>query len=294
MVRWPDRSQEQQSRSLELEKKDNIFQDFLWTSPPMSARKIQSEFSFNGEDFKYTLENQLLELAYQGDSYSFELSTSDKDIYPNIGYLEEKSRIIQSWVPKTEIVAETVAVSKTRTVPVTSTDMDGNISTSFQTEFYTDFETRFVPKTSWQWESHTEYYYEVPSFQYYLIDLGEIPFILYALEEQGEPELFLQNPSYLLGSEINQGFWGDKDVNLLFIDSNNNGIYLEEQDHMLFNSWNPYDPNSHYQEISQVMDNLWYFTRDLKDNLFMDFSLEGKTLHIDYLNEEFVGNENIG
>lgn len=291
IVRWPDKSDEQQSRSLEKVSNKSIFNDFLWTTPPTSAIEIESEFFFNNEAYSFEVNNEQLTIFKDDKKFEFSKMKSDGEIYPNTDFLEPTTKIVTKWVPKTRTVTETVPVQKTRTVPVTSFNADGTSSTSFQTEFYTDFETRFVTKTEWVWESYSELSYKVPRFEYFNVEIdSNTNFYIYVINDK----YYLQNPSYLLCKEMNQSFWGEKEVNLIFIDSNANGIFLEEDDHILFNIWNPYDPDSSYKEISYLMDNKWYYLDTLKKELYLEFSMDADLINISYLNEEFIGNEKSG
>lgn len=291
IVRWPDKSEEQQSRSLETINNKSIFKDFLWTTPPISSVEISNSFNFKNEQFYFEIKDDQLILKRENKEYIFDKIKSDRTIYPNIKYLEPTSKLITKWVPKTTTVTETVPVHKTRTVPVTTFNADGSTSTSYQTESYTDWETRFVTKTEWFWESHSELSYIVPQFDYYNITIDEnVNFYIYNLNDK----YYLQNASYILCTEMNQTFWGEKEVNLIFIDTNSNGIYFEPDDHILFNTWNPYDENSSYKEISYLMDNQWYYIDELNKELYLDFSLEDELVKISYLNEKYIGNENLG
>lgn len=291
IVRWPSNSEEQKSRSLVKAKNESIFKDFLWTTPPISSKEIKDNFKFNNEAFSFTVIDDQLVIISDNKEYKFNKITSDGTIYPNTEHLIPTTKIVRKWVPKTKTVTETVPVQRTRTVPVTTFNADGSSSTSYRTEFYTAYETRFVTKTEWVWETHTEHSYTIPKFDYYNVELDNgMNFYVYELDNR----YYLQNPSYLLCTEMNKSFWGEKEVNLIFIDSNSNGIFLETEDHILFNTWNPYDPNSSYREISYLMDNKWYYNDVLKEELYLDFSQDDKLINISYLNEEFIGNEKSG
>lgn len=291
IVRWPSDSDEQKSRSLVAINKNSIFKDFLWTTPPVSCRKIENDFKFDNKNYSFEIKEDKLVISKEGITTIFDKLKSDESIYPNTEYLEPTTKVIPKWVPRTTTKVDTVPVSKTRTVPVTTYGANGTSSTSFQTEFYTDFENRVVTETKWVWEMHTEFSYTIPSFDYYKIELDrDTIFYIYEIDS----EYYIQNPSYLLCKETNKSFWGDKEVNILFIDSNANGIYLESEDHVLFNIWNPYDPNDSYREISSLMDNRWYYSDILKEDLFLEFTQESGNINISYLNEKFIENENEG
>ena len=53
----------------------------------------------------------------------------------------------------------------------------------------------------------------------------------------------MQNPAYCKVTEQEQSFWGEKDMNIIFMDVNSDGIFFENNNKVLFNVWNPYDKN---------------------------------------------------
>lgn len=291
IVRWPDKSPEKGSRTLAASENPDIFADFLWTTPPLTSRKIAENFRYAGREYSFRIEEGALLLSREGRTERFERQRSEGEIYPSTDYLEPATRTVYKWVPETRTVMESVPVSKTRSVPYTTTGMNGMMTTSYRTEFYTEIEHRFVTKTEWVWRSQVEHWYRVPSFDYYRIEReGELPFLIYEIDG----ETYLQNPGYLLCRETNKSFWGEKEINLLFIDTNADGNFLDPEDHMLFHSWNPYDPRSRHREISRLMDNKWYYTDALEQDLFLSFRLSDGGVALSYLNEAYIDNEEWG
>jgi len=293
--RWPDRSEEQVSRNIPCEKKENIFSGFGWTTPPIASREIEDQFSFGGKNYTFSLEKGLLHL--QWDQGSIELTAERSNgIYPDISFLEPVHEIRYHWVPKTYHRMESVPVTKTRTVPVTTTGPDGMISTSYTTEFYTDWEFHTVVETRMEWEASSVLTYHFPDLEYFDVHLEDgTHFYIYLLAGQNTEKFLLQNPDYYHSVEQNKNIWGvERDMNLLFIDSNANGIYMEPEDHVLFHVWNPYDQDSLYTSVDRLIDNHWYPVELMHKDRFLDFEINQNRLEIRYLNEEFINNEALG
>jgi hypothetical protein len=56
VVRWPNPSEEKQDRTLELTRRENVFEDYLWATPPLYGRKLdlasgKATFDFNGRKY---------------------------------------------------------------------------------------------------------------------------------------------------------------------------------------------------------------------------------------------------
>lgn len=225
------------------------------------------------------------------------IKKSKENLYYNMDVLERKLVPRSRYVSKTDYVHESVPV--TRTVPVTKTRMvtthgpGGTMST--RTETYTDFETRttfesrWVPKTSWVWETIYESVLNIPIYDYYEFSINDKTNILiYRIEKEGQINYYFQNPTYYSVIEKEKGFFGDKLIKLLIIDVNSNGIYFEDEDKIFFNSWNPYEQNSKFTEISNFMDNYWYRFRDLKIEKFLSFSSNSSINELKIMNSNSI------
>ncbi|MBN2145354.1 MAG: hypothetical protein JW774_12100 [Candidatus Aureabacteria bacterium] len=295
ITRWPGRSDEKISRILDIARKEDIFKDFLWTTPPIQARSIDNRFEFSGRTFQLKEIPSGLSICYQGKEYQFKRQTSKNLYYSGLSDLKKTTRMERRWVPKTRMSLERVAVTKSRIVHRTSFDSHGRMQTRPQHEFYTDWETRHVPKTHYEWENRIMPCYEIPECSYYDIKLDGVPrFIIYPSSNEGKNRFYIQNPAYLISTEKNKTLFGSKDINLIFIDTNSNGIFMEKDDKMLFNVWNPYDPKSTYRSIRHLMDNEWYSLSYLFDNQFLSFSLKGHQLSINYENEKYLTSTKLG
>src|SRR4030042_1914007 len=115
-------------------------------------------------------------------------------------------------------------------------------------------------KTVWNWETVYEKMVDIPAYDVYKFntDSGD-SFLVYRIVEEGKLEYYFQNVGYI--SAITSGD-ADKSrlqpVRILIIDANANGTYFDDEDMILFNSWNPYARNSSYQEVERFLDNFWY------------------------------------
>lgn len=294
--RWPDRRNDEQiSRSLPCEKKTDIFTGFGWTTPPIRSREVQDQFIFSDREYTFSLTEGIMHL--QWDDRSMEISAeSSRGIYPDMSFLTPVNEIQYQWVPKTYHRMESVPVTKSRSVPVTTIGANGMASTTFRTEFYTDWEFHTVVETRMEWEARSVRTYRFPELEYFNISLEDgTHFYLYHLVSENSEKFLLQNPEYYQSVESNKNIWGtDREMNLLFIDSNANGTYMDEEDHVLFNVWNPFDENSVYTSVNSIKDNYWYPVPIMRDDRFLKFSVEQNYLNIHYLNEEFMGSENTG
>ncbi|MBN1412805.1 MAG: carboxypeptidase regulatory-like domain-containing protein [Spirochaetales bacterium] len=295
VVRWPDASREQGSRTLPLNYKTDIFSDFLWTTPDIVALETGGTFEWKGETISFEIASTAMTIWYRGEEIKAVKKTSENLYYPELAQL--KSRIVYEsrWVSETVTVPETVTVWKTRMVPRMQFNPDGSTTTIYVSESYTELETHYVTKTNWKWESYPVSVYDIPSYEYYDVQLsGNDRLLIYEVMEKGVKKYLVQNPSYLMVTEKEKSFWGEKDVNIIFIDANSNGVFFEDQDKVLFNVWNPYDRNSSYRQLPRIIDNQWYGVKDLQDDLFVYFEEQGDRLFIGYENDKYINNNKSG
>lgn len=294
ITRWPESSDEKISRDLPVERKDDVFSGFLWTTPDLRAREVSGAFSFNGKDYRMSEKAGSLTVSSGSVSRDFQLVSSNV-VYRDLSALAPQTVTRHRWVPRTKFVHERIPVTKTRMVPRTSFDAKGNAHTTMHTEFYTDWETRMVTKTDWEWESYQERFYLIPESKYYDVSFPDGDrFFIYRVERNGGVSFFLQNPAYYLARETNESLFGEKDVAVMFVDADADGSFLGDEDAVLFNVWNPYDKASRYRSLSQVMDNQWYSIAEMRRDYFLSFFISDGVLRIAYENEGFVGSKGRG
>lgn len=309
ITRWSGQTSEKGSRSLPLTLSVNIFDDFLWTTPPLYSKELktyQKEGKTYGTiDFARTSYTFLIEsdfLKSTADSMAYTAKVSKQNYYYNLDILKTKIVTRQRLVTKTRFVTTQVAVTKSvpvsRTRTVTSFNPDG--STSYRTETYTDYETRTeyetrtVPETYTEWETVYERVLDIPEYVYYKVILdNRFHILIYKIEDPaGTTRYFYQNVTYFSTSEAEN----NRTLKMLHIDADSDGIYFEDNDRMLYNIWNPYERNSEYAEISGYLDNYWYRYHQLSIDKFLSFSAENdfSRLQINSANNEYIGSEKKG
>ncbi len=312
VVRWPDEGELLNSQS-DIIMNNNIFNDYLWTTPPVYSKEIifsednnskkTAIINFKGEELKFELiSNNGIDIInlYQeaGSNISSYISQSKKNIYYDLNSLSLKYITRQRWVSRTTFKTETVPVTRTRSVPYTSFGPNGTSTTSYRTETYTDWETRTVPVIDWYWESYSVPFIDIPVFKYFQFTLSENETVLvYEIQDGNSTKYFFQNVSYIVSPGNTEAFkTEDTGLLLVFIDSDSNGYYFDDSDRVLFNTWNPYEESSQYREIPGFMNNHWYRIEDLRNEKFITFKpgLEHSILNITNANHSYIGNENLG
>ncbi|MBN2652861.1 MAG: hypothetical protein JXR63_10805 [Spirochaetales bacterium] len=300
------------AKTLSVEKGDNIFAAYLWTTPPASGSKLDGEYNgdnfassfiFSGKKYNFSYTKEEKSIKVTGSSGEFEavaeIKRSSRDIYYNLNELKIAYRTVTRWVPVTVHVEEKVAVERTRQVPYQASRQvytpDGyqrtEWYTAYRTEWYTEYETRYVSKTEWVWKDFQEPYVLIPEYDYAKITLDTGETLAFFPQEE---EVYYLNLSYL--SYIDSFKSGDsqKDVRVILFDSDSNGTYTDTNDRILFNTWNPYAKESSYGYISGFMNNSWYSNQYLADDLFVVMQSDGKTLTIKNANSEYIGSEELG
>ncbi len=153
-----------------------------------------------------------------------------------------------------------------------------------RTETYsqTEHRTRQVP--NWNWRSTVVTYYESPAYTVYKKRISPTFFlVLYKLEKFGNTQYFWQNAGYWKGAD-------KKRTNYILVDANSNGTYNDEEDHILFNTWNPRDKNSRFTSSKNYSGNTWYKLSDLKEQLFLatELNIEKKVISLLYANATYA------
>lgn len=235
-------------------------------------------------------ENDGIRIAYRGTIQRAINKMSEQNYYYNIDILGTKKEWRSKYVSETYWTTERVQVSKTRSVqkyvPVTKTrQVYDSFTKTWTTEFYTDYEwqtqmetywdleDRSMLKTRWVWKDVSVTIVDIPEYDIYLSQLDDGNKIaVYKIEEDGQTACYFQNVSYLTSRETEESIWGSKEIKLIFIDTDSNGIFFEDNDAMLFNTWNPYAEDSKYQNITAFMDNYRYRMSDSEKEAFLTFN----------------------
>jgi hypothetical protein len=320
IVRWTGTGQEKGDRILELSKETDVFNDFLWTTPPLYAKKLVfsngvSKVFIKNQPCIITLKGRKsINVGFNQEEILVQQEVTKRNYYYNMDVLQTKRVPRSKWVPVTKWVTERVSVLKTRTVPrrvmVTKTrQVWDSFTESFRTEFYnewetqwvtesyTDWENRQVMKTEWEWQTVWETIIDIPVYAVYKFQFEDMALVIYKILEANDTIYYLQNVSYLTAVEKESGFFGNMyDVNIIFIDADSNGTYFDDEDCVLFNSWYPYKRDSSYQEISRFMDNQWYRYIELKNDMFISMSADPDLtmLFIRNANSEYIDSKEKG
>jgi hypothetical protein len=310
ITRWPDESKEIKSKKISMEVNRNIFDDFLWTTPPIYSVKVDFKDENNIKTAKVKFGNKILtflmndddEIALKKDDETVykELKISKNDLYYNIDVLKTKYVPRSMLVTKTRFVTKIVPVIRTRPVTRTRfvTRFDSKGRSYSITEFYTDwesytaFEQRTLPETYTEWETIRTKVVDIPQYRYYSFKLDEGQVVIYKIknDDTGINEYYFQNTTYFSAITNEESDDGEIETKLLFIDTNSNGIYFEDEDAVLFNVWNPYEESSKFKEISNYMDNYWYRIKQIKTEKFLSFSAtdDNKKLIIENANSKYI------
>ncbi|WP_028973295.1 hypothetical protein [Spirochaeta cellobiosiphila] len=307
IVRWPDKYEEKVSRNILSTTHPSIFEDYQWTTPNLKSYKLvfhtendkrMSSLTFDNTTYTIELtEDENLIISSGKEHHDvLNLETSSNDIYYDISTLDRVLTYKMRWVSKTTFETQSVMVTKTRSVPVTTFGPNGTSSTSFKTEFYTENEFRTVPVTKMEWESYPVYEYRIPQFEYYKFPVrnNRLSLYIYKVIDGQKTSYYVQNPSYVVAEETQQALFGQKKVNILLLDNNCNGSYTDKEDLVMFNVWNPYSQNSTYRTLDKLNDNYWYKQELIENEKFMTFTIQDNHLQIDYANQYYVGNEEQG
>jgi hypothetical protein len=282
----------------------------------MEFKNLRSSVDFSGNELIFLLNKDgSMTLDENGLKTTTAYEMTPKTCYYNIDILGTKIVEREKYVAESEWVTKQVPVSKSRTVPKTvsvqkSRSVYDSFTKSYRTEFYTDWETRFeteyytenearqVYETVWKWKTVQESFINIPSYVVFSFDTksGE-KVLIYKIRGQGEDAYYFQNASYIYSVEGQMASFGTaNDLALLIIDTNANGYYFDDDDMILFNSWNPYSRDSSYKEISSFMDNSWYRLAQLKLDYFMSLSAdtEATKLTVKNANSAFIESQETG
>jgi len=164
-----------------------------------------------------------------------------------------------------------------------------------RTGIYFGSEFQTVPETRLVWEKSTDRMVDIPDYTLFRFPIDrERELLIYRVNTGDGEEYFLQNPSYCFIEDKEIGYFGRKNVKILFIDANSNGRYFENADRILFNTWNPFEKESPYAQIPGLMHNQWYLLKSLEKERFLKFKKEDSTLIISSENSQYIDNENKG
>jgi hypothetical protein len=307
VLRWPSsRVEEKGDRTVSYTIENDIFTDFLWTTPPFSPNKLafdgqgKAKHLFRGRELLFSIKSPTaIDLQDTGSVSTAAVQTSANNRYYNLNILGTVIVSKGRMVPKTKFVTEMINVPKTRMVTkivprtrIVYNAFTKSYSTQFynetvtQPEFYMDQEMRTVMKTEWVWETVSEQFIAIPSYTYFSFQTKDgFDLVIYRVSAKGKFTYYIQNTSYLSAAEQQKNFLGQSvDVHLLMIDTDANGYYFDKQDRILFNTWNPYEKGAAYREIQSCVDNTWYHYSTLSKENFLSFKDDPKVKQLSIIN----------
>lgn len=277
-------------RTLPVEYLPDIFETYLWTSPPLSGTPLQFQGSraavrFAGQTLTFISGNDgALTLEQAASTQTRQKEVTANDHYYNREQLSLKTVQVSRQQAFTVTEGQWVNVQKSRIVHKSRSVYD-SFSKSYRTEFYadtewyTDREFRQVTKTEYRWVTVEEKVPDIPVYSVYRFKVdggGDI------LVYQDQGKWFLQNVSGLVFVDKVPGFLSEVSVNGILLDANNDGIWTSNEDKILFSTWNPYKKDSTYQALAYYPDNQWLDLKTLKTTQFTNFIHDsaGKSIQI--------------
>ncbi len=290
--RWPNGKTEMTSKRLTYAQHSNIFDEFSWTYPdikstPISFTDNKTTFQFGGKTYIAQLNGDKKikivsgEIEKEGDEM-----ISNGKMYYNKSSLKLKAVTQNVWTSRTVMSQQSVPVQRSRSVTSYSYQ-NGRSVPVYRTEYYTVYESRPVTKTEWYYAPRTTYVIDIPNYPYFSFKLTDnIAMVIY---KAGDDKYYVQNTAYMIAT-------GDDKINHVFIDANSDGDFFDDDDRVMFNSWNPYSASSAFRSAGAFRDNKWYDVGELRQNKFLTFSSDEAThsLNIDYENSKYVEEDDKG
>ncbi|KAB2915003.1 MAG: hypothetical protein F9K23_12840 [Bacteroidetes bacterium] len=295
--RWGIGVSEMKDQSVTYKPQQNIFKDYGWTRPNIASEKISfsngsTQINWAGQNYALVQKdsNTLALVSSTGaDTLVSEEKLSAKDIYYNRSILNIITIQRERWVSHTSYESKSVPVQRSRQVSYQTYNYSTkSYTTQYRTEHYTSYEYRMVPVTTWRWETYTEQDVEIPAYKYYGFKVGDTYLLVYKITVGEEFEYYVQNAGYLIGL--------DKDkLNYVGIDVNSNGLYNDEIDQIMFNSWNPYSKSSSYVKPKvSFLENFWLPYNKLENDYMVKIEHIDNEFSFLYENNRFYKNKKKG
>lgn len=309
VTRSADRNLARADRSLSMEFRNDIFDDFLWLSPPSYGKKLVFEgaaahLDFAGHALAFTLvNNEVLALAEDGGLPVRALMSDSEDHYYNLDLLHWKTVLRWKHVSETHMVNEQVMVMVTEMQTSFRSVYDAN-SKSYHTEtvqvphMVPRWESRMVMKTFWVWRQVPVQVLDIPHYDSWRFTTnGGLKIMVYAVPQADGRAWYFQNLSYVQANDELKSIFGSKiAAKLILLDGNQDGFFDGDEDLLLYNTWNPYDQSSTPQEISSYSDNRWQSLQSLAEDSFLSFHVlpSHNRLQINNANSPFLASRKNG
>ena len=309
VTRSADRNLARADRNLAVEIHNDIFDDFLWLTPPSYGKKVlfndgHARLDFAGRKLEFRqIDNDIVSMAEDGGNPIQEMVSSSKDHYFNLDLLHWKTELRWRQVSETHMVSEPVMVTVTEMHTAMRSVYD-SFSKSYRMESVSEprtvtrWENRMVMKTEWVWRRVPVQVLDIPSYDSWRFTTNSgFKVILYALPQAGGRVWYFQNLSYAQAAEEVRSIFGTAvTAKLVFLDANQDGIYDGPDDALLYNTWNPYDQSSRRQDVLEYSDNRWQKLRNLAEDAFLGFQIDPGTNNLAIINANtpFLGSRKNG
>jgi hypothetical protein len=285
--RWKSNSKEIKSNELTYQVYSNIFNDYGWTYPDIKCREIPLNkdgyrFDFKGSSYDIIKSSEeIVTVSKNGNIIaSASRQKSRNDIYYNKKLLKLKAVTRSRWVSHTYYRSTMTAVTRYR--PVTNYVYDYNTKSShpvYSQQAYTALESHLTPYSVMEWQNYTEYVIDIPVYEHFSFTLNDSShFIIY----DAGGHYYLQNTSYAIARD-------DDKVNYVLVDNNQNGSFTDEDDEIMFNTWNPFNKSSKFRSSIYFRENAWQTIGYLAATEFLLVDISGSKLTIDNKNDKYIG-----
>jgi hypothetical protein len=281
---------------MNVERHPNIFEKHSWLQPEIKSVPFEMtyggvEVEVGGRVMHITGDEDAITVSVDGRTASA-TATKCTTCYPDRSALRVKPVVTTMWVPVTTYVMQSHMVPRTRQV----TRYQYNSSTRssqpvYSTETYYTTEFRSVPQTRYEYRQRTTYVLDIPRTTIFalggLIEHGDNYFV-YA-PQPGSDTWYVQHTSFLLATSAD-------DIHYVMIDSDADGNFLGPDDHVAFNTWNPYAESSRYRGMRRFIGNRWYSCKQLEMESFIRLRLSDDMRQVigRDLNHEHYGNKDFG
>ncbi|CAN5220260.1 hypothetical protein BH09BAC1_BH09BAC1_13840 [soil metagenome] len=293
VTRWPGgKRNEVATKEFATEVRGNIFEEYAWTSPDVKSTEVfftdgQSNIAYGGATIKVAKERLNITLTFADGKSVTAARQQSKNYYYDLSKLKYVPVVQHRWVSRTTYRSQSVAVTKTR--PVTRYVYENGKSRAvYSTETYTAYEHRTVPVTTRSWEPYTTYVLEIPVYDVYIFNLADGErLVIYELGKGDETRYYFQRTSFLLAK--------DDKTNYVILDANGNGSYFDNEDKIMFNTWNPYSKASQYRSSGIYKENRWVSLAFLRNNLFITVTAtENGNIKLENENTKYLGAKGTG
>lgn len=270
--RWNETKKEPYNKSIPLQIKSNIFDDYAWTKPPFTAIFLETDEQYNAS-FKWKNNNYVLNtndsiLSITAPEGKIIIGSNQKstNLYFDAKHLTKGKKEVEQWIYKT--VYKKLYYPEVSKVAnsIEQRNEKGEYNTTTYYTYITNYTVKYEPTTNWVYKAAPSESNIIPSYDITVFNMGNNEqLIIYKVMEDSSISYYLQNPSYISATD-------NENVNHIIVDLNANGCYFDNEDIIYFNTWNPYSRNSKYKQEKQIKENEWFTFEYLNQNFFLQYS----------------------